>query len=130
MDLITINIIAFFWAFIIWEIFFSSYKVTLSSPIFRNTETKELGCWAERKKRLRFVPMINMSLWDRNAYYHIREISWEGNEFTLHTYFHQPKCTDTEQYEHIKKCLNEYGWKLREVPPGHILNWWKEEYET
>ena len=118
---------------IFFKIFILKYKIKLSSPIFRNTETKELGCWASRTLRIPFSPFPDLTIHDGNgAICKIREVSWDkddGDVITCHTYYQQPNCIDNEQYEHIKKCLKESGWKLREVPSGHILNWWKEEYE-
>lgn len=118
---------------IFWKVFFAKYRIILSSPIFRNTETKELGCWAHFAMRIPFSPFPGLVIHDgRGGIYRIREIEWDKKEktFTCHTYHDQPICEGNEQYEHIKSCLPEFGWKIREVPPGHILNWWKKEYET
>ncbi|HRQ61284.1 MAG TPA: hypothetical protein PLO23_07235 [Alphaproteobacteria bacterium] len=117
---------------IAWKVFFSKCKVVLSSPIFRNTETKELGCWAHLNMRIPFLPFVGLVIHDgKGGIYRVREIQWDKGEKTItcYTYYDQPICRDSEQYEHIKKCAKEWGWKLREVPEGHILNWWKEEYE-
>lgn len=120
-------------ALVTWRVFFYKYKVTLVSPIFRNTETKELGGWAKLTMRIPFPPFPGLSVHDgKGGIYKIRDIKWDKGDKTITcgTYYDQPICEDIEQYEHIKKYIIEFGWKFREVPAGHTLNWWKEEYET
>lgn len=131
MDYISIGFILV--AAIFWKLFISKYRISLSSPVFRNTETKELGCWASRTLRLPFSPFPGLTIHDgRGTVCTVREVSWDKDDpdiITCHTYYDQPICVDIEQYEHIKKCMKDSGWKLREVSAGHILNWWKEEFE-
>lgn len=127
-----IDLILILSVLIAWKLFFSKYRVRLSSPIFRNTETKELGCWASLKMKIPFPPFPGLVIHDgKGGIYKIREVQWDKGEKTItcSTYIDQPICKDNEQYEHIKKCTQDEGWKLREVQSGHILNWWKEEYE-
>ncbi|HCM83970.1 MAG TPA: hypothetical protein PKW15_03635 [Alphaproteobacteria bacterium] len=117
---------------IAWELFFAKYKIILSSPIFRNTETKELGCWAYLSMRIPFAPFPGLIIHDgKGTILRIREIEWDKSEKTINcrTYYDQHICVDSEQYEHTKKIAAEWGWKLREVPSGHILSQWKDEFE-
>ncbi|MFN7400834.1 MAG: hypothetical protein ACK5ZH_05600 [Alphaproteobacteria bacterium] len=128
-----INLILFLLALLVWKFFFSKYKITLVSPIFRNTQTKELGGWAKLTMRIPFPPFPGLILHDRKGgIYTIRNVKWDKGDRTItcDTYHAQPICVDDNgQYEHIKRHVIEFGWKFREVPEGHILNWWKEEYE-
>jgi len=128
-----INLILVLLAVIIWKIFFAKYKITLVSPIFRNTETKELGGWAKLTMRIPFSPFPGLAIHDgKGGIYKIRDIQWDKGDGTItcDTYYDQPICeNNSEQYEHTKKCAVEWGWKFREVPPGHILTGWKNEHE-
>jgi hypothetical protein len=129
-----IDLILILLALITWKIFFSRYRIILSSPIFRNTTTKELGCWAYLTINIPFPPFPGLVVHDgKGGIYRIRKMQWDKGDRTItcDTYYADPICdyNDDESYDHIKKCAAEEGWKLREVPPGHILGWWEEEYE-
>jgi len=125
--------ILFLCTLVAWKVFFPRYKIILVSPIFRNTETKELGGWAKIAMKIPLAPFPSLTLHDgKGGIYKIRDVQWDkaSKEITCQTYYDQPICkNDEEQYAHIKKCVLEGGWDFREVPAGHILSWWKEDYE-
>lgn len=127
------TIIVFIIALMVWRWFFRYRTITLTSPIFRNTETKEIGAWGYYKMRIPCFPYAGLILHDgKGGVYRILEVQWDKaeREITCRTYADQPYCNnDEEQYEHFKKANEESGWKHREVKP-HILHWWKDEYEN
>lgn len=116
---------------IFWKLF-SKRKIILVSPIFRNTETKELGGWAELSMKIPCFPFPGLTVCDvKGVTYKIREIQLDKTCKTIrcHTYYHVPIYEDNEGYEKIKKRVTDDKWKLQEVPSGYVLDWWKEEYE-
>lgn len=108
------------------------WKIKLSSPIFRNTETKELGCWASYNTTIPFPPFVGLIVTDGSGgVYKIRQVTWDkGNGISCDTYYDQAVCENEDDYEHAKRTARDFGWKLREVPSGKILHWWKDEYEV
>ncbi|QQG35546.1 MAG: hypothetical protein HYS17_08435 [Micavibrio aeruginosavorus] len=113
-----------------WKIFFPRYRIILVSPIYRNTETKELGCWANLSMKIPFVPYPGLVLHARDGgIYKISSVEWDRSAriFRCDVFYDTPIYTDNEGYEHIKKNIVDWKWTVREVPPGHILKNWKEE---
>ncbi|MCB9980723.1 MAG: hypothetical protein H6863_06280 [Rhodospirillales bacterium] len=110
---------------IVLKLSFHGYYITLISPIYRNTYTKELGCWGYYKIKIPIQPFVGLELHDgKGGIYKITHVHYDKsyNSIDCNT-FYDPSCNykNEEDYEHIKKCAQEWGWKLREVKPGHIL---------
>ena len=110
-----------------WKTLYSKFKITLVAPIFRNSDTKELGGWAKYTVRTPCPPFIGLTIWATSSWFKIRDVQWykRENYFLCETHYDQPYCNDATQYEHIKKCVVEFGWKYEEVPTGHCLSNWK-----
>lgn len=113
-----------------WKCFFA-FKITLVAPIFRNSETRELGGWAKKTMRIPFPPFSGLRIWAGSDNCKVRDVQWYkgDNYFLCDTHYEQPICTTIEQYEHMKKCVVMFGWKFEEVPSGHCLKSWKYDHE-
>jgi len=126
-----LNIIIVLLSVIAWKVLFHSYSIKLSSPVFRNTQKKEIGAWAYYEMKTPIFPYPGLIINDgKGAACKVLEVEYNKStkEILCRSFLEQPYCDDEIQYEHTKKINEEFGWELREVSP-HILHSWKDEYE-
>ncbi len=102
-------------------------KFTLVKHIFRNFQTKELGCWAYKEMKMPFAPYPGLIIYQgHGGVYKVHQVEW--NDWDKKTYCNVYPFT--QDYETEKQMAQEEGWQLRELPAGNFADWWKDEYDS
>ncbi len=93
-------------------------KAKLSKHIYRDCKTHELGCWIHKYIKLPYPPFIGLAVHDGKG---------DIMKIKLALYDCSDKITscfvgteDHDDYEYAKQCALEFGWKVTEVPKGHV----------
>lgn len=92
-------------------------KIKISRHIYRNCQTNELGCWAHKYIKIPYAPFVGLSIHDgKGDIMEIKLIQYDSGNKEITCFVGSQ---DHDDYSYAKKCAEEWGWKLREVPEGN-----------
>lgn len=91
-------------------------KVVLIKHIFRDFETKEMGCWAYKVLKIPFSPFPDLMIYDGYEKHKIFQVEWNGWE--KKTYCRILPQYPMNDYESEKKTAIHERWVIRQVDAG------------